>query len=435
VTPGTVSLIPSGGQQFTATVTGTSNTAVTWSVEEGSACGAVSPSGLYSAPSTAATCHVVATSQSDSTKNSSATVYVGALDSWLNITPSATLPLATGGSSFHYGLVPMDSDDNGTIFVGNDASNASLNGVWKSTDYGNTWTQVPGTLSGANATNVNQLNPYFIRVSPANSQVVFVGDIKTGDGGVSKSTDGGQTFTQKLPSTWEHDMYWMDIDPNNPNHLLVTFHSPGYPGDGTNSGVGESFDNGETWTGHSPGSAWGTGQHVYFLGQNNSGAADTSGTFWLLGTQYAGIWRTENSGSTWTQVATWTATHGMWQPYRAKSGAIYAGSIGKIYRSLDNGRTWSDTGALESAGDGYGGLIGDGTNVWAMEANTGLAAFGPYRWMNLPETDTTSAPGASNWTYYGTATYVDGPYEMHFDATHRILYSSQWGAGLFKLQL
>ena len=64
-------------QQFTATVTGTSNIAVTWSVVEETDGGIVTQDGLYAAPMTPGTCHVRATSQADPTKSAVATVHVG----------------------------------------------------------------------------------------------------------------------------------------------------------------------------------------------------------------------------------------------------------------------------------------------------------------------------------------------------------------------
>ena len=42
---------------FTATVKGTTNQAVTWSIQEGSAGGTISSSGLYTAPATAGIYH------------------------------------------------------------------------------------------------------------------------------------------------------------------------------------------------------------------------------------------------------------------------------------------------------------------------------------------------------------------------------------------
>ena len=82
-------LPPSGGtlstQQFFATVSGSSNMSVTWSVQSavasqgcaGSACGSVSATGIYSAPTTAPSPNavsVIATSQADTSKSASATV-------------------------------------------------------------------------------------------------------------------------------------------------------------------------------------------------------------------------------------------------------------------------------------------------------------------------------------------------------------------------
>ena len=71
-----------GTQQFTATVTGTSNTAVTWSASGGS----ISPSGWFTAPAIIGIYTVQATSAADPSQSASATVTVIAL-----LTHSATL--------------------------------------------------------------------------------------------------------------------------------------------------------------------------------------------------------------------------------------------------------------------------------------------------------------------------------------------------------
>ena len=76
VTPA-VSTVPSSGtQQFAAQVTGTADTAVVWTVQEGVSGGAVDATGLYNAPAVAGTFHVVATSHADPTRSASATVTV-----------------------------------------------------------------------------------------------------------------------------------------------------------------------------------------------------------------------------------------------------------------------------------------------------------------------------------------------------------------------
>ncbi len=78
VAPKTATVAAGGTQTFTATVTGTTNTAVTWSVQETTGCGSVTQAGVYTAPGAAATCHVVATSSADATKSDVATVTVTA---------------------------------------------------------------------------------------------------------------------------------------------------------------------------------------------------------------------------------------------------------------------------------------------------------------------------------------------------------------------
>ena len=75
VGPTTASLSASQTQQFTATVTGDANTAVTWSLNPN--VGSVSSTGLYTAPSSIASSQsitVTATSVADNTKSASATV-------------------------------------------------------------------------------------------------------------------------------------------------------------------------------------------------------------------------------------------------------------------------------------------------------------------------------------------------------------------------
>jgi chitinase len=68
---------PAQTAQFTATVTNTSNTAVTWAVTGGSANGTIDANGLYTAPTVAAglppRVTITATSQADSTKSGQAT--------------------------------------------------------------------------------------------------------------------------------------------------------------------------------------------------------------------------------------------------------------------------------------------------------------------------------------------------------------------------
>lgn len=74
ISPATVSMPEKWQQQFAATVSGSSNSAVTWAVTQGS--GTIAQSGLYTAPQAVETDVVTATSQTDSRTSASATVTI-----------------------------------------------------------------------------------------------------------------------------------------------------------------------------------------------------------------------------------------------------------------------------------------------------------------------------------------------------------------------
>jgi Family of unknown function (DUF6519) len=75
ISPSDMGLTTGHSQQFTATVTGTNDPTVNWSVQEAGG-GSVTSSGFYTAPAAAGTFHVVATSAADPSKKASATVRV-----------------------------------------------------------------------------------------------------------------------------------------------------------------------------------------------------------------------------------------------------------------------------------------------------------------------------------------------------------------------
>lgn len=94
-TPVTVAIAPSAAtvvvgqnQTFTATVSGTTNTAVTWAVTGGAGNGSITSAGVYTAPATVpnpASVTVTATSQADASKSASATVTVAATASAVQV--------------------------------------------------------------------------------------------------------------------------------------------------------------------------------------------------------------------------------------------------------------------------------------------------------------------------------------------------------------
>lgn len=77
ISPASTSLSPRAKRQFSAIVTGTARTGVTWSIQEGSTGGSITNTGLYTAPARTGVFHVRARSKADSSKTAVATVTVG----------------------------------------------------------------------------------------------------------------------------------------------------------------------------------------------------------------------------------------------------------------------------------------------------------------------------------------------------------------------
>lgn len=122
VSPSYAFLPPSGGtlstQQFFAAVTGTTNSAVTWTVQSGvagqgcagTACGSINAAGLYTSPTSAPSPNavtVLATSAADASKTASATVAITRGPTIAIILPSSvfagaveSFPLAVQGAGF-----------------------------------------------------------------------------------------------------------------------------------------------------------------------------------------------------------------------------------------------------------------------------------------------------------------------------------------------
>lgn len=131
VNPATATVKVGVTQTFTASVAGSANTAVTWSVQEAGG-GTVSASGLYTAPATPGTYHVVATSAADPTRSATATVTVVSTD------PPKSLDLNKDGVvdqrdllalAQQFGTKSSDADLNGDGLVNDADLTLLLNGI------------------------------------------------------------------------------------------------------------------------------------------------------------------------------------------------------------------------------------------------------------------------------------------------------------------
>jgi hypothetical protein len=130
ISPTSASLLTNGTQQFSATVSGTTNTAVTWSTSGGT----VSTSGLYTAPPTAGTYTVKATSATDTTKSASATVTVS-----VPIQHSVTLSWAASTSTVIGYNIYRSTVSGGSYARVNTSLDAALNYVDNTVQSGQTY--------------------------------------------------------------------------------------------------------------------------------------------------------------------------------------------------------------------------------------------------------------------------------------------------------
>lgn len=118
ISPTSASVQVNQTKQFTATVSGNSNTSATWSVDGvaggNSTAGTVSTSGLYTAPGAAGSHTVTATSAADTTKSASAAVTVTASSSCTlsTVSPSVTIctPAANATVSSPVSIVAGSTD-------------------------------------------------------------------------------------------------------------------------------------------------------------------------------------------------------------------------------------------------------------------------------------------------------------------------------------
>ncbi len=117
-------------------------------------------------------------------------------------------------------------------------------GVWKTTDYGQTWNRIfddqPTGSIGA------------VAVAPSNPDIIYVGsgeglqrpDLSTGDG-IYKSTDAGKTW-QHLGLPDGQQISSIVVDPHDPNRVFAAVLGHPY-GPNEERGVFRSTDGGATW--------------------------------------------------------------------------------------------------------------------------------------------------------------------------------------------
>ncbi len=228
-------------------------------------------------------------------------------------------------------------------------------GVWKTTNGGETWTNLTDGVSDIASVGA-------IAVAPSDPNVIYVGtgeadwreDLTSGDG-MWRSTDGGRSWRHLGLDNTRH-IAVVRVHPANPDVVWVAAMGHAF-GPNPTRGVFRSTDGGTTW------------QRVLFV-DDSTGAIDLAldpanprilyAAMWKAqrfpwgfsaGGGRSGVWKSTDGGDTWTDI---TASPGLPRrplgrigvtvspanPARLWASVEAPDSAGGIFRSDDAGRTW-----------------------------------------------------------------------------------------------
>jgi hypothetical protein len=444
LTPRTAEAGFGGRVQFSANVTGTSDTSVSWTLTEGGAAGLVTATGQYTAPSAAGVFHLVATSHADSRRSDTATITVTptAVDPciaagncqsgvWVNVTPKEVslteLPAPLNCGNFGTELAQADPKHPSDLYT-----SFNCQGIWKSTDFGQTW---KGPINDGGTQSPVSSCAGGVMVAPSNvgSPILYLSCMRGGAVGFWRSLNGGVDWTHHqvnaLPAN-RQDVYPPEVDPYDSQHLLMAGHEMDEAVESTNGGetwslVSKDADGGMFFTG-------GTGA-IHFI---NTGNPSTTRNTWLWVSASTGgrigTWRTANAGNTWKRVDGNEKGHSLYQIYQPDTaGVLYMAGVYSalgwgVLRSTDYGETWTHVGVSSNENI----VFGTSRHLYAMNG----FAVGAGGMVN-PNLEVGDHPGTGPWMSVATPTAMaQGPATATVinNGTHNVIITANFNSGLWR---
>jgi xyloglucan-specific exo-beta-1,4-glucanase len=234
-----------------------------------------------------------------------------------SVTP---LPFKLGGNMPGRGMgerLAIDPNKNSILYLGAPESN----GLWRSTDYGVTWSRVNSfPVAGTYAEDPADPNGYLNALqgvvwvtfdkrtgTPGNTtQTIYVGVADKGSS-VYRSTDGGATWHAVPGQPVGYVPHKGKLDTVN-GYLFVAYSDNGGPYGGEKGEVWRYNTTTSTWTEISPYPASSGDNFFGYSGlaidKQSPGTIMVTGySSWWPDTQ---IWRSKDSGTTWTRIWDWT---------------------------------------------------------------------------------------------------------------------------------
>jgi photosystem II stability/assembly factor-like uncharacterized protein len=267
----------------------------------------------------------------------------------------------------------IDPTNPSSIYAGTDDSVSGGDGVYKSTDEGDTW--VPSS-SGELAT----LNVYSLVIDGAHPGTLYAGTAHVsgpGGPGVFKTTDRGATWKKVSSGS---DVWALALDTAHPQVIYA----------GTKSGVSKSIDGGEHWRGASEG----IGSELVTAVEVSPSRSQVA----LAGARGV-LYRTTNGGALWIGMTNVMANAlvSVLAADPADGGTLYAGTEGQgVFKTTDAGRTWGqiNEGLTNIEGTSVLGLAVDPTDPERLYA--GLPGRGVFKSMDAGSTWIVSNSGITD---------------------------------------
>jgi photosystem II stability/assembly factor-like uncharacterized protein len=312
------------------------------------------------------------------------TVYVGAASGgvWKSVNSGTTYkPVFDKQPVQSVGAIAIDRTNPKTVWVGTGEawtrnSTSVGDGVYKTTDGGDTWTN----LGLSESERIGK-----IVIDPSNSNIVYVCALgklwsDSDERGLYKTADGGKMWSKILAGpNRSTGCSTMAIDPKDPKTIYAglwdfrrrgwTFRSGGDgPKAASGSGLFKSTDGGATWTELKENTAKGLppkpwGRLAVATAPSKSGVVYT---FIEAESPKDGLYRSEDGGRTWTALD--RSQSMIWRPFYFANLVVDPKDENKLYKaggslimSSDGGKSFSNI---------AGGAHGDFHDIWINPNNT-----------------------------------------------------------------